>query len=380
MIMNIIKLGSIIRIVKGKKAGSIFDVQEESRVRFIQIDDLRNDNNLKFTDKDGVFAESDDVIIVWDGANAGTIGYGLNGVIGSTLAKLEIENDGVYVKYLGRFLQSKSRYLRDRCTGATIPHISKQVLINLKISLPSYDDQKRIAKVLDVVDVLRQKRRQAIKLLDDYLKSVLLEMFGDPVKNPKGWEVKELSELVSDDCPLTYGIVQPGDEYIDGTYVVRPVDLVSDYVGNKGLKRIDPAIDSRFKRTRLKGGELLMCVRGTTGITSIARPELRGANVTRGITPIWFSEGYDSLFAFHQIRSESIQQSIQEKTYGIALQQINLKDVRVLKLIVPPISLQKKFTALATKVELIKQKMVVQSEELENQFQSLMQKAFKGEL
>ncbi len=87
--MKFERLGDIITIAKGKKP--VFaESPNENSIRVLQIDDLRNDNNLKFTnEKKGVLAQEDDVLIAWDGANAGTIGYGKSGFIGSTIALLK---------------------------------------------------------------------------------------------------------------------------------------------------------------------------------------------------------------------------------------------------------------------------------------------------
>ena len=126
--------------------------------------------------------------------------------------------------------------------------------------------------------------------------------------------------------------------------------------------------------------EILLCVRGTTGIIAIAHKKLAGANVTRGIVPIWFSAKYDKLFAFHLLRTNALQKEIFDKTYGIALKQINLRDVRLLKLIVPPLKLQNKFSDLVQKVENLKEKQKQSETELQNLFNSLMQRAFKGEI
>ncbi len=127
----------LITLSKGKKP-SFIDSPDSSSIRVIQIDDLRNDNNLKYTnDNSGIKAMKDDILIAWDGANAGTIGYGLEGYIGSTISLLRIRNiRELLPQYLGKFLQTKSQYLRDNSNGATIPHINRNSLLNLQIPLP----------------------------------------------------------------------------------------------------------------------------------------------------------------------------------------------------------------------------------------------------
>lgn len=148
----------------------------------------------------------------------------------------------------------------------------------------------------------------------------------------------------------------------------------------EGLKLIDPAISEKFSRTILKGGEILLCVRGTTGLLSIAKEELKGANVTRGITPIWFSEEFNTQFAYHLLKSERVQRVIQEKTYGATLKQINLRDVRLINLIKPPIKLQSEFAEIAKSVSDLKNYFQQSLDELKELYRSLSHKAFNGEL
>ncbi|WGL98665.1 restriction endonuclease subunit S [Arsenophonus sp. aPb] len=196
--IKIMPLGSFLTVSKGKKY-TISQSPSSTSHRYIQIDDLRNNNNLVFTDDlNGITVTANDLIIAWDGANAGTVGYGLIGKIGSTLARLRINPKyDIETRYVGYFLKSKFREIRKHCTGATIPHVSKNFLLNLSIPLPEKNIQKKISNILDKADNIRQKRKQAIKLADDFLRATFLEMFGDPVTNPKGWDTSLLLEYGS---------------------------------------------------------------------------------------------------------------------------------------------------------------------------------------
>ncbi len=304
-------------------------------------------------------------------------------IIPANLAKIKIDETQIYPEY---FIQVfKQDFIKQKllsiCSKTAQPALSLSKIKSFKIPIPdTIDDQKRIAKVLSKAEGLIAKRKESIALLDEYVKSTFLAMFGDPVKNEKGWEKDFLENLVSSDCPLTYGIVQPGDEVSNGVPIVRPVDLIDTYVHKKYLKRIEPRISQQFSRTILKGGELLMCVRGTTGVISIAAQELRNCNVSRGLTPIWFDNSYNKYFAFNLFKSKSVQNEIAKKTYGIALKQINLSDLRKLFLINPPIELQNQFAEIVEKSEALKEKYQESLQELENLYGSLSQRAFKGEL
>lgn len=118
-----IKIKNAFKIVKGRKS---IESTAGKGLRYIQIDDLRNNNQLKYAEENSsnILCEERDILIAWDGANAGTIGYGLEGAIGSTIAKLTPKTDDIHSPFAGRFLQSKFKFLRNKCTGATIPHIS----------------------------------------------------------------------------------------------------------------------------------------------------------------------------------------------------------------------------------------------------------------
>lgn len=94
--------------------------------------------------------------------------------------------------------------------------ISANFLSNFKIPLPHLDEQKRIAAILDKADAIRRKRQQAIQLADDFLRSVFLDMFGDPVTNPKGWEVSSWHEVLR----IINGRNQKAVEQEDGLYPI----------------------------------------------------------------------------------------------------------------------------------------------------------------
>ena len=161
------------------------------------------------------------------------------------------------------------------------------------------------------------------------------------------WETRRLEELVDAGCSLSYGIVQPGEEFPEGLPVVRPTDLTTKVIPLEGLKRVNPATAKAYRRTELRGGELLLCVRGTTGVVAIASEELAGANVTRGIVPIHFHRSrIIQEFGYYALVSSPLQEQIREKTYGTALRQINIRDLRNLALPAPPLPDQRRIVGL----------------------------------
>jgi type I restriction enzyme S subunit len=287
---------------------------------------------------------------------------------------LSIDTEKAYPLYVFYFL----KFLKIPNAGYSRHY---KFLKEKKISIPkNIDDQKRITKVISQCETLIQKRKESIDLLDELLNSTFLEMFGDPVRNEKGWDKDFFGNIVAKDCPLTYGIVQPGIDFPNGVPIVRPVDLTETFIERKGLKLIDPLISEKFKRTLLKGNEVLMCVRGTTGVVAMSSNELEGCNVTRGIVPIWFPDEYDKFFAYGLLKTRAINHVIQGLTYGATLQQINLSDLRKIKLIKPPIELQNNFGIIYENAEKTRNQFKESLNELEKLYRSISQRVFNGEL
>lgn len=185
--MKYIAIKDAYNIRKGKKV-IVSDCKTETSIRNIQIGDLRNNDLIKYCEPNikYVLAKKDDILIAWDGANAGTIGFHLEGAIGSTLAKLTPKHNGLfYTPFIGYYLQTKFNYFQNTASGATIPHISKKSLESLKLPIISMEKQKKIVNYIQETKYLINNVNYQIQLLDELEESLFIEMFGDPVKNTK---------------------------------------------------------------------------------------------------------------------------------------------------------------------------------------------------
>ena len=267
-------LKEIFKISKGKKEEETEEGSKLSR-RYIQIEDLRHNDNLKYCipNKKSVHVNKDDLIIAWDGANAGTIGVGLEGVIGSTLARLELKNNKVNPYYAARFLQSKFQYLRDNCTGATIPHISKTVLENLSIPLPPLETQKKIVEVLDKAQRLIDARKEQIRLMDELIQSVFYEMFGDPVTNPKGWENQRLDSICT---KIGSGATPRGGKSsykAEGISLIRSMNVHNGAFKYDELAFIDNTQAKKLNNVIVEQSDVLLNITGASVARSCIVPE-----------------------------------------------------------------------------------------------------------
>jgi type I restriction enzyme S subunit len=317
--------------------------------------------------------------------NIGSIGQNLaiyenaDFVIAWNLFLIELNEEKVFPKFLSHYLfYLKGFSFYDRfLTGGTIKFINKKKMSSLTILLPPLPIQQQIADLLDTADALRRTTAEQLQQLDDLAESVFLEMFGDVVRNEKGWEKKIMKELAHENCPLTYGIVQPGEEVTNGIPIVRPVDLTQDFIEKNHLKRVDEKIANKFIRTKLSGNEILISVRGSIGGIGYATSELTGANVTRGIVPLWFKNDLlINKYFFYLYKNRTFQKYLKTITKGATLIQLNIKDLRSLKIPVPPIKLQNEFTKIIENIEVQKVELKQSLQDSEDLFKGLLQEIF----
>ncbi|MBE0862583.1 restriction endonuclease subunit S, partial [Escherichia coli] len=143
--------------------------------------------------------EKDSILIAMYGATVGRLAIlGINAATNQAICNIRPDTTIADMKYLYYFLKSKFSYFVENAVGGAQPNISQGLIKSLEVPLPSLDEQKRIADILDKAAGVCQKREQAIKLADDFLRATFLEIFGDPVKNPKGWKKNKIKKGVLD--------------------------------------------------------------------------------------------------------------------------------------------------------------------------------------
>ncbi len=289
-------------------------------------------------------------------------------------------------KYLFYFSSTLKDKLLSVSGKTTIDFVSMTKVKNIQILLPPLPEQQRIVAILDkafpTIDKAKANAEQNLKNAKELFMSYLQGVFENKSDD---WEEKSLKDVVTDRCSLSYGIVQPGNDFENGLAVIRPVDLKGKFVKKDKVKLINPQNAEKYKRTMLQGDELLLCVRGDTGVISLITDDFYGANVTRGIVPISFKDNVISLqFGYYSFISPFLQKQIKDKTYGAALMQINIRDVRQLLIRIPPIKEQKQIVqqldqlqVKTKKLEAIYQQKIDDLDELKK---SILEKAFNGEL
>ena len=285
----------------------------------------------------------------------------------------------VHNKYLYHWLKINKKRLEDLGNGATFKEVSKSVVARVEIPLPSLPEQRRIAAILDKADSLREKRRQAIAKLDALLKSVFIEMFGDPIKNPRAWPKASLHDVSS---KITDGEHLNPEFVSEGVPMIMAGNVLSTGVSFDDIKFIKPQDHEKFHRKcNPQRRDILFVSRGATiGRCTIVDTDrnfsLMGSVILVKPKRDKVIPEYLSTLLAHP----AYQQKLYKTSSASAQQAIYISHVKNLEVLVPPLDLQIKFTSFYEKQVSLKQPLLKSIQRMELLFQSLQQRAFSGEL
>jgi type I restriction enzyme S subunit len=283
--------------------------------------------------------------------------------------------------YLERFLRSPHalRYYAAKLQGSTARRRSlpKDVFLALPVPLPPLTKQKRIAAVLDQVDTVRAKRREAIALLDDLAQSIFLEMFGTPAQNSHNWPLGEVRQMLTS---ASYGTSEKAS--LEGEVPVLRMNNVtaSGAMNLRDLKYLPAGVPEKHL---IKTGDILFNRTNSAelvGKTAIYRGHeilayagyLVRLRVSADHHPEYLAAFMNTSYAKKVLRSMS------KSIVGMA--NINAKEVQGIKILLPPLEVQQKFAEIVGKLELVRAGHRAHLAALDELFASLQQRAFSGTL
>jgi len=263
---------------------------------------------------------------------------------------------------------------------AAYPSVRLSDVATMEIPLPPLEEQRRIAEVLDRAEELRAKRRAALAQLDTLTQSLFLDLFGDPATNPKGFPKKPLASLIRDDDTINYGVVQPGDDLGEGVPLVRVGDLIGGKVRHSELKRIAPSIEAAYKRSRLRGDEILVSCVGSIGVIALANESVKGFNIARAVARIPLADTTNRLFMATYLSTDFVQRYFTNELRTVSQPTLNIKQLSETTVVLPPIELQHKFARRIEAAEKLKTAQRSSLAELDALFAALQHRSFRGEL
>ena len=258
-------------------------------------------------------------------------------------------------------------------------------LLALKIPLPPLPEQRRIAAVLDAADALRAKRRAALAKLDALLQSVFLEMFGDPVRNEKGWEVVTVSDVAAKEKYSIkagpFGSSLRKEYYVPVGYKIYGQEQVIRDDLTYGDYYIDQARYDSLKANRIKAGDILISLVGTFGKVSVVPEDFEPGIINPRLMKITLDRHKMHPLFFKQLLSmPSILNRITDDSHGGTMGIVNVGIMKDVPIPAPPIDIQERYVEILDRINEIKAQFSLNHERFMTLFESLQQRAFRGEL
>ncbi|WP_115702563.1 restriction endonuclease subunit S [Legionella sainthelensi] len=324
-----------------------------------------------------------DILMALSGATTGKIGIAqkkdngayLNQRVAIIRGKNQINSR--FLKYV--FSGNRLNTLLLSAGGAAQANLSPKDLAMMQIPIPPLEDQNHIAMILDKADEVRRKRQQAIELSEQLLRSVFLDMFGDPVSNPKKYKIGKIGDLLSS---INYGTSAKAGE--EGKYPILRMNNIT-YEGDwnlKSLKYIDMTEKERQKYTAVLGDILFNRTNskelvGKTAVFRETKPYIFAGYLIRSKTNSLAEPEYISGF-LNSTYGKAVLRNMCKSIVGMA--NINAQEYQSIEILIPPIEEQQKYVKITKKIR--EQVSCYQRalSKLDQLFNSLSQQAFSGEL
>lgn len=294
--------------------------------------------------------------------------------IGRGLAALTVDETVCDKQYLWYGLASKVDELNSKGTGSTFKAISKNVLAETEIPLPTIDIQKQISLKLDNVCNLISIRKQQLSKLDELVKARFIELFGDPIRNEKGWPIVTLGEVAEIRIGPFGSLLHKEDYIVGGHALVNPSHIIDGNICTDDKLTVSDEKYEELSAYRLSIGDLVLGRRGEMGRCAVVYED--GLLCGTGSIIIRPKEKMKPYFLQNIISSPGYKRIIEDKAVGVTMMNLNVPIVSSLTIPLLPIDMQEQFIAFMQQTDKSKLEIQKSLEKLETLKKALMQKYF----
>ena len=277
-------------------------------------------------------------------------------------------------KFFFKYIVNESiKEMKKHTHGSTMKHITKKDFDKIEIIYPPLEIQQEIVRKLNKSQELIDKRKQQIEKYDEFLQSLFLDMFGDPVNNPKNWNIKKLNDLGTLDRGTSKHRPRNATELLGGDYpLIQTGEVASSKLYITTYKQTYSEIGLKQSKLWTKG---VLCI---TIAANIAKTSITAFDACFPDSIVGFLSNKETSNIFIHFWFKFFQELLEKNAPESAQKNINLKILRNLDVIVPPIKLQIKFAEIVEKTEKEQKKLEKNLTELENNFKNIMQSSFKN--
>lgn len=385
MTMKLVRLGDVCEVVSGSTPKSNIPEYWDGELKWITPAELNDDSYVVY---DSV-RHITDLGVQKTGLKpfpAGTVILSSRAPIGKTaIAGCEMYcNQGfknlicsevIDNHYLYHYLSAKTEYLKSLGRGATFKEISKSIVENIEIPLPSLEEQRKQADQFEQINQLISLRKMQIYKLDQLVKSRFIEMFGDPSSNPMGWKATTVGAecyYIKDGPHKSLPDVSEGNGYP----FISVRNIVNGYIDFSTAKYISEQdyIES-IKKCHPQKGDMLYSKGGTTGIAKLIDVDVEFANWVH-LAVLKFDDSLNGVFFENMLNCDYCYDQSQRLTKGIANRDLVLSAMAQIKMYKPPLKVQEQFAAFVKQIDKSKFDLKQSLEKLETLKKSLMQQYF----
>jgi type I restriction enzyme S subunit len=322
-------------------------------------------------------------VLVCEGGEPGRcaiVDQDLDGVFfQKALMRVRVRDSVLDPRFLLRFMQRAAGrgLFVDGGNQATIAHFPAVRLKAVELPLPPLPEQRRIADILDKADAIRRKRKETIALNEELVRSAFLDMFGDPVGNPRGWSIATLGSVAAS---IDYGVTASANVEPVGPKFLRITDIQQNRVDWDSVPYC--ACDKgSADAARLETGDIVFARTGaTTGKSFLIGSCPPGAVFASYLIRVRPGRGVDSGYLAEFFQSTGYWSQIRGMAEGAAQPGVNASKLGALRIPLPPLSEQMKFEGVASRVRAIARAGEQAALESDTLFSSLLDRAFRGEL
>lgn len=377
------KLGDICEIVSGSTPKTGIDEYWDGNIKWITPAELNDDTYIikdsarKITElavkKTGLSSFPEGTVILSSRAPIGKVAIAGCEMYCNQGFKNLICSEKINNKYLYWFLKGNTVFLNSLGRGATFKEISKSIVSEIEINVPDKKEQEDAVAIMEKVSEVIALRKQELTALDNLIKARFVELFGDMILNPKGWEKVLLGEV----CDVRDGTHDSPKYFTDGYPLVTSKNVTSGKIDFTGCSLIcKEDYDKINQRSKVDMGDILMPMIGTVGNPAIV--EINAEFAIKNVALIKFNADSKVINSFVKalLESDYFDREVISKVRGGTQKFISLGDIRRLEICLPPISVQEQFADFVVQVD--KSKVVVRKalEETQILFDSLMQQYF----
>lgn len=375
------KLKNRIITLKGKKP-ELQDFKDGNSVAYLSAEYLRDGKLTQFAKIDSVsdkyFCTENDLLIIWDGSNSGEVFMGKEGILSSTMAKIEV-NDNLYLKkYLYYFLKNNFAILNEKVTGAAIPHLNRSTLENLEIYKASLAEQKEMVDVLDAASEIIRLRTACIESAQSLIPALFQEMFGDINNNIHSLPISEIKSCV--EINPTKIVINDND---DVTFLGMKDVTENGQIDLSTIKKYEEVKKgfTSFKNDDVLLAKITPCFEN--GKAAIAKNLVN--NTGFGSTEFYVLRPNQNKilpdYLYSIVKSSRFSEMGRSNMKGAAGQKRLIKDfVSNYKFLLPDIPQQKLFAAKVQEIEAYIKTQQVELENTKTMFQFLLHHSFTGKL